>query len=216
MSSQNSKKHQKELKRKLLKKENKKTELAYINCSTIQAVQFPIRECLVPDNLSEEGIGNLVISRTLPNGHLASVTFLLDTFCLGIKNVSYAVLSPHEYDSNFQKLQMNSPYSMVSPSLFKSVIVKGVEYANNLGFTPYEDYDYAMQIMSDVECCDTNLFKFGKDGKPFYFRGPNESWEKAYKICQHLENTLGKDNFHYMIGVSDSEFLFDLEKEIED
>ena len=105
MSSQNFKKHQKELKRKLLKKENKKTELSYINCSAIQASEFPINECLVPDNLSEDGIGNLVISRTLPNGYLASVIFLLDTFCLGIKNVYYAVLSQDEYSTNLQKLQ---------------------------------------------------------------------------------------------------------------
>ncbi len=78
-----------------------------------------------------------------------------------------------------------------SPSLFKSLIVKGVEYANNLGFTPHKDCNYAMQIMSDVECSDTDLFKFGKDGKPFYFRGPNESLKEAKIICRHLENRLG-------------------------
>jgi hypothetical protein len=43
----------------------------------------PIYECLVPANLFERGIGNLIFSRSLPDGRMALATFLLDVFCLG-------------------------------------------------------------------------------------------------------------------------------------
>ena len=41
----------------------------------------PIHECLVPASLFEQGLGNLVFSRALPDGHIAISVFLLAHVC---------------------------------------------------------------------------------------------------------------------------------------
>ena len=46
--------------------------------SPAQTARFPIYACLVPDNLFELGLGNVVLSRSLPSGDLAVAGFLLD------------------------------------------------------------------------------------------------------------------------------------------
>ena len=61
------------------------------------AVNSPIHEALVPAKLFEQGIGNLVFSRSLPDGRVALAGFLLDMFCLGVKNVFFAIVSKDEY-----------------------------------------------------------------------------------------------------------------------
>jgi hypothetical protein len=53
------------------------------------ATHAPIRESLVPANLFQQGIGNLLFSRSLPDRRLALGAFLLDVLCLGGKNASF-------------------------------------------------------------------------------------------------------------------------------
>jgi len=51
----------------------------------------------LPDaGLFEIGIGHLVVGRTLPSGLLGCGFFLVDPFCLGVKEVIYAELPREE------------------------------------------------------------------------------------------------------------------------
>src|SRR5215472_8450879 len=49
----------------------------------------PIHECLVPDSLFDIGIGNVIVSRRMPNGLIGAAFFLVDVFCLSIKDAFY-------------------------------------------------------------------------------------------------------------------------------
>ena len=64
----------------------------------------PIHECLIPDSLFDMGIGNVIVSRKMPNGFIGAAFFLVDVFCLGVKDAFYDVMSPVEYDSEVGKL----------------------------------------------------------------------------------------------------------------
>ena len=61
------------------------------------ASKAPIHEALVPAKLFEVGIGNLFFSRALPDGHIALGCFLLDVFCLGVKNAFVTIVARDEY-----------------------------------------------------------------------------------------------------------------------
>ena len=58
------------------------------------AAHAPIHESLVPASLFEQGIGNLLFSRSLPDGRVALGAFLLDVFCLGVKNAFFCRSDP--------------------------------------------------------------------------------------------------------------------------
>ena len=140
----------------------------------------PIHECLVPQGLFEEGIGNLVFSRRLPDGRIALGMFLLDVFCLGVKNAFGVTLSRTKYEERIHNWRGPETFEPMPPACLRKLVEGGVAYARELGFNPHPDYAVASQIFGDVDAsaCSTE-FTYGQEGKPFYCSGPNETAAQA-------------------------------------
>src|SRR5688572_24860398 len=66
------------------------------------ATRFPVHESLVPANLFEMGMGTLILSRKIGNGYIAVSTFLLDVFCLGVKDAMFTVITEWDYTSRLR------------------------------------------------------------------------------------------------------------------
>jgi len=117
------------------------------------AAQAPLHEALVPTGLFEKGMGNLVFSRALPNGRIAMAAFLLDTYCLGVKNAFAAIVDRVEYG---RKLSLRSGERLrpVEAPCLRKLVEGGVAYALDLGFSPHPDYALASQIFGDVRSAD--------------------------------------------------------------
>jgi hypothetical protein len=160
----------------------------------------PIRESLVPAKLFELGIGNLVFSRSLPDGRLALAMFLLDVFCLGIKNASLATVARAEYAQHVTDWRVKEQLQPMDPACFRKLVEGGVAYALELGFSPHVDYADARQIFGDVQAaaCPTP-FEYGHEGKPFYVSGPNETLAQARAIVDQLDRRRGAGNFDYLV-----------------
>ena len=58
-----------------------------------RAPDAPVRACAINRVAFTQGIGNLLVVRELPTGVCVAVIFLVDLYCLGIKNVVTHVLS---------------------------------------------------------------------------------------------------------------------------
>jgi hypothetical protein len=138
-----------------------------------RAAQFPIHEALIPAELFERGLGNLLFSRSLPDGHMAVAAFLLDVFCLGVKNAFVAVVARDEYTRRLSHRSTKESLQPMQPACFRKLVEGGVAYAQDLGFSPHQDYAVASQIFGDLESapCPTR-FVYGQDGKPSMFLGP--------------------------------------------
>src|SRR5947208_3030374 len=69
----------------------------------------------------------------------------------------------------------------------QKLLAGAIEYARSLGFAPHADHRRARLLLADVDasqCAET--FTFGKDGKPFYIRGPHESIAQAQSISRRI------------------------------
>ena len=53
------------------------------------ARKLPIHECIIDENWQEEGISNVLVSRKRKNGNFVLGSYLIDTFCLGLKDTHY-------------------------------------------------------------------------------------------------------------------------------
>jgi len=167
----------------------------------------PIHECLCGESLQEHGIGYVVISRTLPNSDLAVGVFLVDTFCLGVKTAVLRIASPGDYDSLRAGIAETMPVSPVTASRARKLVEGAVAYARQLGFEPPRDYHTAALVLEDIdptECPDELVF--GKDGKPFYVRGPGEDAIRADQIVKQLTLRCGPDGFKFLVADPLSEF----------
>jgi hypothetical protein len=156
------------------------------------AASAPILDCLVPAELNQHGIGNLVFSRALPDGRVAMAVFLLDVFCLGVKNATYATLEADVYARHLTGLSETGRLLATDPACFRKLVEGGVAYANALGFKPHPDYAVARQIFGDLETasCDQE-FVYGRDGKPCHVSGPSETLSQSRAIVEQLQRYPG-------------------------
>lgn len=111
--------------------------------SLLLAPQAPVYECKVPKRLFEMGIGNVVFARQLSSGRIGASFFLLDVFCLGVKNAFYRLVDRSEYAQMIEKLDRNEPFEEIDPACARKLIEGGVEYAQRLNLRPHPDYKSA-------------------------------------------------------------------------
>jgi len=173
-----------------------------------QFAHLPVHECLIPENLFDVGIGSLIWARRAGGGQLAVSAFVLDVFCLGVKNAMFRGLDERVYEEEMKPsltvAAEGVAFQSVHPTCMRKLIEGAVDYASDLGFQPQRDYRDAKGIFGDVDAiaCPTR-FEYGQNGKPFYIRGPKESIAQAKRIVQQLEKRCGEDNYHYLVAVDD-------------
>jgi hypothetical protein len=171
------------------------------------AAKAPLGDVFVPRSLFEQGIGSVWFSRRLSDGRYAVAVFLIDLYCLGVKNALYALAEPQEYERQFDKIRQTHPdYSREHPAYARKLVEGVAAYAKDLGFDPHPDYKLARLIFGDVDAstCPAQ-FTFGRDGKPFYINGPNETLKDQKRIVHTLEERCGPGGYDYIIGMSSSD-----------
>jgi hypothetical protein len=167
-------------------------------------VGSPFRECLVPGGLFDSGIGSVIVSREARGGMLAVSAFVVDVFCLGVKNAFFRLMTESRYEDELMPSMIEShdgqPFDRVHQACVKKLIVGAVDYAEDLGFHAHHDYRGAIALLNDVDAgaCPQRI-EYGNDGKPFYIRGPKETIRQAEKIVERLSQRCGEGNFHYLV-----------------
>src|SRR5438128_2471397 len=108
-------KRQKKLEKRAAKRKEKKHHLVRAQSRGLAEQmtadsKYPVLHCWIPDNLNKNGIGWVMLSRELPNGQVAVATFLVDSYCLGVKNVVAEVVGRSAYDSKYvRKMTRDMP-----------------------------------------------------------------------------------------------------------
>jgi len=162
----------------------------------------PVHQVLAFRYDLKTGLGSVVVARELEPDLLALGVVLLDVFCLGVKNAFLKIVSRYEFEDMMAHICRVEQLEEVSPAYARKLVDGAIAYARNLGFEPHRDYADAALVFDDIDpaACDT-VFKYGKDGKPFYISGPNHSQEQSRRIIAHLTARLGTGNFNYFVGI---------------
>ncbi|MFA5262509.1 MAG: UPF0149 family protein [Opitutaceae bacterium] len=168
-------------------------------------------EAWIASGWSEQGIANVIVSRTRSDGCVDAGFFLVDAWCLGIKD---AFLFENAPPSMLQEvLDEQIPATTrerIHPACAKRLIDGAIAYADKLGFLPCKDFKKARKALSglDASSCD-QTFTFGKNGKPCFVAGPNDTQERIDKILRVLTARLGPDGFTYIVPESGEEDEFE-------
>jgi len=166
-----------------------------------RAATAPILHCCTTDVLWDEGMSHVLVSRKLPSGNVAFVAFLVDVYCLGVKDVFFNVVSRGAYDSMLYG-KLIGDYQMVklAPPEARKLIEGAVEYAGNLGLPPHPDYRTAKAILGDIDGDEyAQEFVYGKDGKPFFIAGPHDSKARCDQVVSILTARCGPNGFHFLM-----------------
>ena len=202
-------KKQKKLERRKAKdKKRSKTQLAHrthrLEHRFDRARYGVALDCLVPSELWDNGIGQVLMSRDLGDGRVAFVVFLLDVYCLGVKDVAFDIISRERYDLDWlPRLLDHSPYRRKAPEYVRKLVEDAVDYARSFGLEPHPDYQKACAIFADVDatlCRET--FEFGKDGKPLFIQGPYDTPARCYQIVATLDEHCVSQNSRFVVQIT--------------
>jgi hypothetical protein len=163
------------------------------------AAEWPVLDCFVQASLEDEGLGAVLVCRQGEPGQIAVGSFLVDRYCLGVKDAFGRVVSRNEYDEMLADLRQTGRLEKIDPASARRVI----EYARELGFSPHADFAKTQPILGDVDpSAAKRLFELGKDGKPLFVNGPYDRPQKILRVLATLERSCGPDGYHtLLIGV---------------
>ena len=168
--------------------------------SAAQAAHLPIHDCLMPNDLFETGVGMVVLARALPSGELALATFLVDVYCLGVKDAFYYVVTPEQWVQFVQRFNLEK----IHPSCLRKLVEGAVDYARALGFAPHPDYAGAARLFGSIDAAACPVrYTYGKDGKPLYLSRPEDSPAQSRHILNTLTRRLGPKGFHFLTAIDD-------------
>jgi hypothetical protein len=157
-----------------------------------RAASPPIRHCLLPDALFETGIGTLILARGITTDQLAMGAFLIDVWCLGIKDVVFQSVDAQDFETYVDVTDATQPLVLVEPSYARKLLRDVAIWADSIGFPPHRDFAVIERLFGDVsiDACDAT-FQFGRDGKPFYLPGPSESPAQVRRRIAQLHARFG-------------------------
>jgi hypothetical protein len=171
-----------------------------------RARTLELAECLINSDWKESGMAMIVVARQHKTGNYTFGSFVVDTYCLGVKDTSQAFNRyPEEYqqfkDSIFERGGLT--IVNIDYDLAHNIIFGALNYAAKLGFEPEKDWKYGQMILQPLNAVPKMDIVFGKDGKPFYFAGP---YDKAQQIIAKLTKAVGIDNFTYIAEINPTGF----------
>ncbi len=159
-----------------------------------------IGKCYINKN-EEEGMHIVLVTRCHKGGTYSVGCYLLDIFCLGVKN-TYFFFNISQEDMN--DLVERFEGEEISYDEAHNWVYGAVEFAQEAGINPHSEYKITQYFLEeDTEEIPLIEFEYGKDGKHFFVADGNLELSKYLPI---LERNLGEGNFDYVVAEDDDEY----------
>lgn len=148
-----------------------------------------------------EGVACVAVARRHRPHRVSVAGYLLDTFCLGVKNaLGPEVMSDGELPAF--RSRFFSSFDDVGPpieaplELVRHLVWGAVDHSRGLGFEPAPDFGPVTGHLGEWR--ETSAITFGRDGMPFYVAGP---FDDPSRVVRTLTRTVGEGGFHYVVPV---------------
>src|SRR5262245_33759888 len=170
MAKKHGAKQQKRLAKQKAKRQAKRSILARHSSKdpTIRlqrTEKWPVIQAFVSTELWDEGIGYLVLARQEPEGGTVFASFLVDVFCLGVKDAFWRAGTMEEFHELVREMEKVQDMSFINPACLVKIVKGAVEYAQSFGFSPHPDYRRTSLLLEGIDpsTCPEE-YEYGKDG----------------------------------------------------
>jgi hypothetical protein len=156
---------------------------------------------------SDGGVAVVMLATPVGHDRLETCTFLVDTWCLGVKNAMGPKRLRTRELSELRR-QCYAPWrsaGIAAPlELGQHLVLGAVDFTRQLGFEPHPDFQHARPALGSWE--GPSAITFGMNGKPHYINGP---YDDPQRVLATLERTVGRDGFHYTVSLGQADDLGD-------
>ncbi len=164
-----------------------------------------ILDALITDSIFDHGSGNAVLARATRSGEVAVSAFLVDVFCLGVKEAFFAVMRRPDYGMRLKPMLLRAfkgEWQEIAPQCLRKLVEGAVAYAEALSFPPPEEYHIAARLFGELDPSDcSEEFLFGRAGRPCYVQGPGDDEETVYRVLKKLQERCGEGGFDYYVVI---------------
>jgi hypothetical protein len=139
------------------------------------------------------GIALALVARAEQGDRVTVCGYLVDTFCLGVKDV----IGPERMRERdlpcFARTYFRvfpAPALRAPIELAQHLVLGAVEFASGLGFAPHPDFEAARGHLGELD--EPCAITFGREGRPLYVQG---QYDDPIAIMETLRATIGTDGF---------------------
>lgn len=167
------------------------------------ADDYPVEACYLNTDWKEQGLARIVVTRSQNDGRAIVGVFLVDIFCLGVKNAfcNEGLTRRQIEDELLSRYYENEAPTRIGINYAKEIIYGAVDYARSLGFEPHPDFEPSRHVLGTEEFSRTRSLRFGgPEGKPLYIAGPDDD---APAVLGKLRERLGENGFDFIMPADD-------------
>jgi hypothetical protein len=181
----------------------KQVQLSPENYIRQKARSLPIAECFITPDWEDYGECNILVARQHVNGNYTLGIYLIDTFCLGVKDAGYRFnIDKYEYEE--LRKHFGEQLEPTTYNEAHNIIFGALGYAEELGFKPHRDFGLAQCILEeDTDDIPLIEYEFGREGKPMLIVNTRA---EANRYLSTLQKAVGDD---YVLLVREDEDFHD-------
>lgn len=164
---------------------------------------LPVGKCYINPDWQEQGIAHIIVTRNRAGGNIVYASFLVDTFCLGVKDADYVIdFTPKALEDILEHFRKYHEMEEIDYDKVHNIIYGAIEFAEEGGIEPVKEFNTASYILSeDTDDIPLIEYDYGRDGKHFLVISP-EGKERRY--LSTLAENLG-DDFSFVDLAEDDE-----------
>jgi len=126
MASRNlQRRHQKAVQRKKMLAQRRRVQAAEPEGTLAQDVRYaaaaPLHACFVQERLFETGVGMVILTRKTDDDEFAIAGFLVDVYCLGVKDVLFRETDEAEMEMLLGRMEAATPLAPVVKDLTTAI-----------------------------------------------------------------------------------------------
>jgi hypothetical protein len=155
-------------------------------------------ECYASPDLFEIGLGEVIVCRFKNDGRVEAGIFLLDLYCLGVKNAFHKIFATEEEFLEQLRIHGLENAPARAGAWGRKLVEGAVEYAKSLGISPHPDYKKGARVFGGIDASECEEeFAYGHNGRPLFVQGPDDDPETCERILTTLRLRVGEDGFDY-------------------
>ncbi|MDE7345541.1 MAG: DUF1186 family protein [Muribaculaceae bacterium] len=150
---------------------------------------LPIGVCYINPNWEKEGLAHIIVTRNRAGGQIVYASFLIDTFCLGVKDAEYAIdFTAEELKDALEHFRATHDLVETDYEKVHNLIYGAIEFAEEGGIEPVKEFVPASYILEeDTDDIPLIEFEYGKEGKHFLIIGEDGKERRHMKtLFDHL------------------------------
>jgi hypothetical protein len=148
------------------------------------------------------GMIAVTLVRQGPRGQVAFANFLVDNWCLGVKDCAGNLMSLSDADETIREMGGRLQIEPLAAADAHAIVRAGIEYGESLGFPPSTDCRKLLPIWNGIPIGQLpEGVEMGRDGRPFYIVGPYDDVAMQSRVVSSLNESVGKGNYDVLTAM---------------